>query len=316
MGDVYQVGGIEAKLTVDTTAFEQGMARSGKQMEGLYSRVQTMPPTLQRLVDRENELTRKITEQKQKVAELDAALSAAADQHMALEKAMGRVGDVNLEETFSKQVAAITKEEGKLNSLQAKLKQVEAQQQEFAEKINATSTKTTSKIEYKEQSLAIDAMANSMRALTPILGSSVTGLGNVAERLIYMKQAMKAAEAGGAALGVAISGGVTLAVSAVGMVVGAIQEAQEKHEQELEKARQALEETENQMREFEASMRAIDDQKSSLADVVGARRGLADLFPEMVLGYDSEKNAVLRDGKTNRCFKRKNKNKQATVAIK
>ena len=146
-------------------------------MEGLYSRVQTMPPTLQRLVDRENELTRKITEQKQKVAELDAALSAAADQHMALEKAMGRVGDVNLEETFSKQVAAITKEEGKLNSLQAKLKQVEAQQQEFAEKINATSTKTTSKIEYKEQSLAIDAMANSMRALTPILGSSVTGLG-------------------------------------------------------------------------------------------------------------------------------------------
>ncbi len=295
MGDVYQVGGIEAKLTVDTTAFEQGMARSGKQMEGLYSRVQTMPPTLQRLVDRENELTRKITEQKQKVAELDAALSAAADQHMALEKAMGRVGDVNLEETFSKQVAAITKEEGKLNSLQAKLKQVEAQQQEFAEKINATSTKTTSKIEYKEQSLAIDAMANSMRALTPILGSSVTGLGNVAERLIYMKQAMKAAEAGGAALGVAISGGVTLAVSAVGMVVGAIQEAQEKHEQELEKARQALEETENQMREFEASMRAIDDQKSSLADVVGARRGLADLFPEMVLGYDSEKNAVLRN---------------------
>ena len=295
MGDVYQVGGIEAKLTVDTTAFEQGMARSGKQMEGLYARVQTMPPALQRLVDRENELTRKITEQKQKVAELDAALSAAADQHMALEKAMGRVGDVNLEETFSKQVAAITKEEGKLNSLQAKLKQVEAQQQEFAEKINATSTKTTSKIEYKEQSLAIDAMANSMRALTPILGSSVTGLGNVAERLIYMKQAMKAAEAGGAALGVAISGGVTLAVSAVGMVVGAIQEAEEAHQKELEEARQALLDTEEQMREFEVSMRVLDSQKSSLADVVGARRGLADLFPEMVLGYDSEKNAVLRN---------------------
>lgn len=295
MGDVYQVGGIEAKLTVDTTAFEQGMARSGKQMEGLYARVQTMPPALQRLVDRENELTRKITEQKQKVAELDAALSAAADQHMALEKAMGRVGDVNLEETFSKQVAAITKEEGKLNSLQAKLKQVEAQQQEFAEKINATSTKTTSKIEYKEQSLAIDAMANSMRALTPILGSSVTGLGNVAERLIYMKQAMKAAEAGGAALGVAISGGVTLAVSAVGMVVGAIQEAEEAHQKELEEARQALLDTEEQMREFEVSMRVLDSQKSSLADVIGARQDLADLFPQMVLGYDDERNAVLRN---------------------
>ena len=126
MGDVYQVGGIEAKLTVDTTAFEQGMARSGKQMEGLYARVQTMPPALQRLVDRENELTRKINEQKQRVAELDGALSASADQYAALEKAMGRVGDVNLEETFSKQVAAITKEEGKLDSLQAKLKQVEA----------------------------------------------------------------------------------------------------------------------------------------------------------------------------------------------
>lgn len=291
----YDIGGIEAHLTVDTAAFEQGMTRSGQQLKGLHTQVQTMPAALQRLVDRENELTRKITEQKQKVAELDAALSAAADQHMALEKAMGRVGDVNLEETFSKQVAAITKEEGKLDSLQAKLKQVEAQQQEFAEKINATSTKTTSKIEYKEQSLAIDAMANSMRALTPILGSSVTGLGNVAERLIYMKQAMKAAEAGGAALGVAISGGVTLAVSAVGMVVGAIQEAQEKHEQELEKARQALEETENKMREFEASMRVLDSQKSSLNDVIGARQDLADLFPQMVLGYDDERNAVLRN---------------------
>ena len=44
MSDVLEVGGIEAKLTVDTTQFESGMERSGEQMKGLYTRINTLPP--------------------------------------------------------------------------------------------------------------------------------------------------------------------------------------------------------------------------------------------------------------------------------
>ena len=296
MSDVL-VGGIEAKLTVDTTQFESGMERSGEQMKGLYTRINTLPPAIQKLQQREEEFTRKMEEQRKKIAEMDAALTAAADQYSALEKAMGRTGDIDLDKVFARETAELKKADAQLDEYRRKLEQVDAQKQEAMEKYNASAAKSAETQGYKDSSLAIDSVANSLRALSPVLGDSVAGIGNLAERMVYLKQSLSAAASGaastGAIIGSAISGGIGIAVSAVGMLISAWQEAEAEREQAMEAAQQWLADHDEQVQQLTQSMHVLDDQLSSLDDVISARETLADLFPNMVLGYTDEGEAIL-----------------------
>lgn len=297
MSDVLEVGGIEAKLTVDTTQFESGMERSGEQMKGLYTRINTLPPAIQKLQQREEEFTRKMEEQRKKIAEMDAALTAAADQYSALEKAMGRTGDIDLDKVFARETAELKKADAQLDEYRRKLEQVDAQKQEAMEKYNASAAKSAETQGYKNSSLAIDSVANSLRALSPVLGDSVAGIGNLAERMVYLKQSLSAAASGaastGAIIGSAISGGIGIAVSAVGMLISAWQEAEAEREQAMEAAQQWLADHDEQVQQLTQSMHVLDDQLSSLDDVISARETLADLFPNMVLGYTDEGEAIL-----------------------
>lgn len=153
MSDVL-VGGIEAKLTVDTTQFESGMERSGEQMKGLYTRINTLPPAIQKLQQQEEKLSRAMEEQIRKVAEMDAALTAAADQYSALEKAMGRTGDIDLDKVFARETAELKKADAQLDEYRRKLEQVDAQKQEAMEKYNASRYQKRRNARIQEQLLS------------------------------------------------------------------------------------------------------------------------------------------------------------------
>lgn len=297
MSDVLEVGGIEAKLTVDTTQFESGMERSGEQMKGLYTRINTLPPAIQKLQQREEEFTRKMEEQRKKIAEMDAALTAAADQYSALEKAMGRTGDIDLDKVFARETAELKKADAQLDEYRRKLEQVDAQKQEAMEKYNASATKSAETQGYKNSSLAIDSVANSLRALSPVLGDSVAGIGNLAERMVYLKQSLSAAASGaastGAIIGSAISGGIGIAVSAIGMGISEVQEMLAERDQVHEEALQQLAEYEEQAQQLAQSLHVLDNQSADFDDVISARETLAGLFPDMVRGYTDEGEAIL-----------------------
>lgn len=297
MSDVLEVGGIEAKLTVDTTQFESGMERSGEQMKGLYTRINTLPPAIQKLQQREEEFTRKIEEQRKKIAEMGAALEDAQMQYAALQRAVDRYSDEDMAAHFAKENEELEKADAQLDEYRRKLEQVDAQKQEAMEKYNASAAKSAETQGYKNSSLAIDSVANSLRALSPVLGDSVSGVGNLAERMVYLKQSLSAAASGaastGAIIGSAISGGIGIAVSAVGMLISAWQEAEAEREQAMEAAQQWLADHDEQVQQLTQSMHVLDDQLSSLDDVISARETLADLFPDMVLGYNSEGEAIL-----------------------
>lgn len=297
MSDVLEVGGIEAKLTVDTTQFESGMERSGEQMKGLYTRINTLPPAIQKFQQREEEFTRKIEEQRKKIAEMGAALEDAQMQYAALQRAVDRYSDEDMAAHFAKENEELEKADAQLDEYRRKLEQVDAQKQEAMEKYNASAAKSTETQGYKNSSLAIDSVANSLRALSPVLGDSVSGVGNLAERMVYLKQSLSAAASGaastGAIIGSAISGGIGIAVSAVGMLISAWQEAEAEREQAMEAAQQWLADHDEQVQQLTQSMHVLDDQLSSLDDVISARETLADLFPDMVLGYNSEGEAIL-----------------------
>ena len=48
MADKFQIGGIEAKLTVDMQEFNQSTLQAENRMRGLYTQVNTMPPPKQK----------------------------------------------------------------------------------------------------------------------------------------------------------------------------------------------------------------------------------------------------------------------------
>lgn len=297
MSDVLEVGGIEAKLTVDTTQFESGMERSGEQMKGLYTRINTLPPAIQKLQQREEEFTRKMEEQRKKIAEMGAALEDAQMQYAALQRAVDRYSDEDMAAHFAKENEELEKADAQLDEYRRKLEQVDAQKQEAMEKYNASATQSAETQGYKNSSLAIDSVANSLRALSPVLGDSVAGIGNLAERMVYLKQSLSAAASGaastGAIIGSAISGGIGIAVSAIGMGISEVQEMLAERDQVHEEALQQLAEYEEQAQQLAQSLHVLDSQSADLDDVISARETLAGLFPDMVRGYTDEGEAIL-----------------------
>ena len=77
------------------------------------------------------------------------------------------------------------------------------------------------------------------------------------------------------------------------MLISAWQEAEAEREQAMEAAQQWLADHDEQVQQLTQSMHVLDDQLSSLDDVISARETLADLFPNMVLGYTDEGEAIL-----------------------
>lgn len=297
MSDVLEVGGIEAKLTVDTTQFESGMERSGEQMKGLYTRINTLPPAIQKLQLQEEKLSRAMEEQIRKVAEMEDELVKAERRYTSWEAIRRESDNQKFAKALEQDRKALAQAGEKITQYQYKLEQLDAQKQEAMEKYNASATKSAETQGYKDSSLAIDSVANSLRALSPVLGDSVSGVGNLAERMVYLKQSLSAAASGaastGAIIGSAISGGIGIAVSAVGMLISAWQEAEAEREQAMEAAQQWLADHDEQVQQLTQSMHVLDDQLSSLDDVISARETLADLFPNMVLGYTDEGEAIL-----------------------
>ncbi len=293
MGDNFQIGGIEAKLTVDTLSFKQDIDESGKKLEKLYTQVNTLPPAIQKFQQQEERLTRQLEEQRQKIGQLYVNLDEAAASYAEMEKAMGRVGDVDLTKQFSKETAEIDKAEEKMQEYIQKLKLVEQQKQAAIEKMNASGVAALEKQQYKDNSIAIDSVANSLRGLTPLLGDTIGNVGMLAERLTFMKRSMDASASASAAMGAAISGGVTLGIAAVGMLQHAYEDMIESQRQAYQEAIASLADYEEQLRESAQAMSILDDQTSSVGQLTDARQRLADIFPELVLGYDKEGKAIL-----------------------
>lgn len=297
MSDVLEVGGIEAKLTVDTTQFESGMERSGEQMKGLYTRINTLPPAIQKLQLQEEKLSRAMEEQIRKVAEMEDELVKAERRYTSWEAIRRESDNQKFAKALEQDRKALAQAGEKITQYQYKLEQLDAQKQEAMEKYNASAAKSAETQGYKNSSLAIDSVANSLRALSPVLGDSVSGVGNLAERIVFMKKAMQEAGSGGAAMGAGILGGISLAVVGVSMLTQAWQDAEAEREQAVEEAQQWLADHDEQVQQLTQSVHVLDDQLSSLDDVISARETLADLFPNMVLGYTDEGEAILANNK-------------------
>ena len=297
--NVYDAGGIEARLTADTSDFDRSMDASEQRVTKLGDTVGTVPANIQKLIIKEQELSRQMQEQRQKIAEMDAALDAAKATYADMQIAVGRYSDADMAQQFAKEDAAIKKEEAALEALAQKLRVVNQQQDEAVAKLNNKSKLSEQQGQYKTTSLAIDAMANSLRGLSPIVSGTIGNVGNLAERIVFLKQSMNAAKTAGASagavMGTAISGGVTLAISAISMLGEALQSAGEKEQKLFDQAMEHLREQDQQLLELQKAVGILDNSASSSSDIVKAREQLVELFPDMLLGYTDENEMILKN---------------------
>ena len=298
MSDVYEVGGIEAKMVVDADQFDESIDHSEKKVKGLHTSIETLPPSIQKLVLKEQELTKKLKEQQQRIIGQDAALDALKESYAQAQQAVGAYSDEDMASHFAKEDAAIRKEDEALTGLAAKLKLVQQQQAEAAAKINRKIASEDQKGQFRSTSLGIDAVANSLRGLSPVLGESVSGIGNMAERLVFLKQTMNQAKNAGAAtgavLGSAIMGGATLAVTGISLVVQSIQKADEERKQRYEQAISDLKEY--QKKEQEAAMAMLKlHEADSTEQYIASRQKLIDMFSDIMVGYNGENSAILKN---------------------
>lgn len=298
MSDVYEVGGIEAKMVVDADQFDESIDHSEKKVKGLHTSIETLPPSIQKLVLKEQELTKKLKEQQQRIIGQDAALDALKESYAQAQQAVGAYSDEDMASHFAKEDAAIRKEDEALTGLAANLKLVQQQQAQAAAKINQKIGLEDQKGQFRSTSLGIDAVANSLRGLSPVLGESVSGIGNMAERLVFLKQTMNQAKNAGAAtgavLGSAIMGGATLAVTGISLVVQSIQKADEERKQRYEQAISDLKEY--QKKEQEAAMAMLKlHEADSTEQYIASRQKLIDMFSDIMVGYNGENSAILKN---------------------
>ncbi len=295
--NVYDAGGIEARLTADTSDFDRSMDASEQRVTKLGDTMGAVPANIQKLIIKEQELSRQMQAQRQKIAEMDAALDAAKATYADMQIAVGRYSDADMAQQFAKEDAAIKKEEVALEALAQKLRVVNQQQDEAVAKINNKSKLSEQQGQYKTTSLAIDAVANSLRGLSPIVSGTIGNVGNLAERIVFLKQSMNAAKTAGASagavMGAAISGGVTLAISAISMLVSAIQQAEEEEQKAYEQAMKHLQEQDEKMVELQKSLNVLDSNAVSTSDMVSARERLVEIFPDLLLGYNEENEMIL-----------------------
>lgn len=298
MSDVYEVGGIEAKMVVDADQFDESIDHSEKKVKGLHTSIETLPPSIQKLVLKEQELTKKLKEQQQRIIGQDAALDALKESYAQAQRAVGAYSDEDMASHFAKEDAAIEKEEEALSGLAAQFKLLGQQRAEAVAKLNQKIASEDQKGQFRSTSLGIDAVANSLRGLSPVLGESVSGIGNMAERLVFLKQTMNQAKNAGAAtgavLGSAIMGGATLAITGISLVVQSIQKADEERKQRYEQAISDLKEYQEKEREAAMAMLKLHEADST-QQYIDSRQRIIDMFPDMVLGYNDEGSAILKN---------------------
>lgn len=290
MGNTRQTGGMEVRLTADTADFVRAIQQAEVRLKSLQTQVQAMPAALKKWLDQETGLTNKIEEKRLQIMALDGTLSAQAEQYTALEKAMGRLGEVGLESVFAEQSRAMEEATTQLDLLQSKLTQAQAQQ------AGGQWEAALDPQPQRDYAAAVSTTADSLSALSPVLSDSMSGIGGLASKIGSFIPVLSAAGEGGAAMGTAILGGVGIVLAGAGVVLDILQKMEEEHRKALQAAWDALDESEARMQTLNASLGVLDSQSASLSDVASARKDLVDLFPQMVLGYDEEGNAILRNG--------------------
>lgn len=256
-------------------------------------------------------LNMKFEEQKRIVNEAAQAVDDLADIYSKANIAAGRSGDIDVDAMFPKQVAALDAEILKQDALKQRIELTIQLRDQAAAKAEASAQRQAQSTEMVAQKqevlnqklgdrqvtndakLGMSTAAMAIRGVASAAGGAIGQIGSLASEILFMKQAMTQAASTGAAMGAMVSGGIMIGVQVISMIASAAQSAAEKQAQALEKARQEYNKISDEYRTVEKASKAYLTQTGTVEELTEARRTLAETFPEIIVGWDDEKNAIL-----------------------
>jgi len=158
LSEVFEIGGIKTKLIVDTDDAIRNIAEGKKEFQGLYTTVETLPPALQKLVAQQQKVAQQMQEQREKAMQLDVALDKARQQFVAADKAMGQLNDNSLEKHFEKEIAALDKENAKIEELANQYKLLEKQKAQYIANSAQSAASAQGAQQYKDMSMGMSKL--------------------------------------------------------------------------------------------------------------------------------------------------------------
>lgn len=222
-----------------------------------------------------------------------------------------------LEETASKTVtgqksqAEVAKETAQLDKEKIKLKELEAQfdrtyasQQNFilqqdktAKKVEEVNVKLDNKEAGANFKVGTDLAASGLRTLDQIAPGVAGNIGNIVTQINTARAAMQGMSSTPMKWAMGISAAVGVAATLVMSAIKQMQKAEEDRRKAFEEGIQKNKEYSKSLCALESNLQIMQDEKSTVDEVSSAKQALSDTFPELVMGWDNEGNAILANTK-------------------
>lgn len=209
---------------------------------------------------------------------------------------MEKVNNVKLLEAELSSLRTVRNEVAEA-AIAASKKQSEAAA-EAAEKAAERESAALAKLEERQQradsTLMLSSVAMLMRTVSDTSDGLIGKLSTIATRVLFLKQALKDTARPAAKLGTAIAGGVGIAISVLTALASEAQRVREENIKSAAEAAQAFASSEKENSSLEKNIALLESQSASTEELKRAKQELAQMFPNMVAGYDQEGEAILR----------------------
>lgn len=316
----YEAGGIYVTITADDSqlikAFEEDEKRA-KQFETNINKITTTKVSagIKTLSDRVkesgtnfdttsskirsyktkiDELTNSYDRQSDKVMELENKLNTMRKQFIEMEQAVGRTAsDTDIENFLGSSLDEYQAELDKLSAIEAKLQDVNIAYDQYIAKSQAAEESKAIKQQTSDAKLGLSTVSTAMRTLDTVTGGALGTITEVASQIDLLKQAMSAGKSTGMVLGAAITGGIGIAATVISGIVSAISEAKRKQEELINTALENSQSLNQEIDEYRRNIETINSATASADALASARDNIISQYPDLVLGYTEEGDAIL-----------------------
>ena len=294
MGDV-NLGTISAELDLDTSKMNQRVDEvldawdrmnkgASEASTGLSGKMITGVNQYQQKLDI---IASKLERQRKLIAQLEAASNKPI------------IGSNSAAEV-EKATAQLENEKIKLKELEAQFDRTYNAQRNFilqqdktAQKVQETAKNMDLREAGANAQIGANLAATGLRSIDQIAPGVAGNIGNIVTQINYARQAMTSASSAPMKWAMGISSAVGIVLTLVVAGIQQMQEAEEERKRIFDEGVQKMQEYTDSVRTLAEAINTFNNVSSSTDDLAEANRSLTNTFPDLVIGWDDNGNAIL-----------------------
>ncbi len=153
----------------------------------------------------------------------------------------------------------------------------------------------------------MDVASTSLKAFDKLVPGVLGTVANVVDQISAAQATIRGLSSGLMQWGTGIGAALGIVATIAGAVINNIREAEEKRRQAFEEGVESYQKHGDAIRELETNLNVLNNEKSTLDELQSARSELASSFPELILAYDEEGQAILANNEILEAYLQKQK---------